>query len=100
MPTYLSPGVYVEEKLSGSAPIVSVGTSTAGFIGVIKADSPIKTDSPKSKSGDSPAAVKTYALANANASDPNVQSVPAGQVILCTNFGEFKKSFGDFSLTG
>ncbi len=33
MPQYLSPGVYVEETPSGSAPIVGVGTSTAGFIG-------------------------------------------------------------------
>lgn len=33
--TYLSPGVYVEEVPSGSAPIAGVGTSTAGFIGVI-----------------------------------------------------------------
>ena len=35
MPTYLSPGVYVEEISSGSAPIASLGTSTAGFIGVV-----------------------------------------------------------------
>lgn len=35
MPTYLSPGVYVEEIPSGSAPIAGVGTSTAGFIGII-----------------------------------------------------------------
>lgn len=33
--TYFSPGVYVEEKTSNSAPIAGVGTSTAGFIGVI-----------------------------------------------------------------
>lgn len=33
--TYLSPGVYVEEVPSGSAPIVGVGTSTAAFIGVV-----------------------------------------------------------------
>lgn len=35
MATYLSPGVYVEEISSGSAPIAGVGTSTAAFIGVI-----------------------------------------------------------------
>ncbi|NET62485.1 MAG: phage tail sheath family protein [Symploca sp. SIO2E6] len=34
MPPYSSPGVYVEEVASGLAPIVGVGTSTAGFIGV------------------------------------------------------------------
>jgi uncharacterized protein len=38
MPTYLSPGVYVEEIASGSAPIVGVGTSIAAFIGTIKSN--------------------------------------------------------------
>jgi hypothetical protein len=35
MPTYLSPGVYVEEIASGSAPIVGLGTSIAAFVGTI-----------------------------------------------------------------
>lgn len=35
MPSYLSPGVYVEEVPSGSAPIAGVGTSIAAFIGTI-----------------------------------------------------------------
>jgi phage tail sheath protein FI len=34
MPTYLSPGVYVEEVDSGSRPIEGVGTAVAGFVGV------------------------------------------------------------------
>ena len=33
MPSYLAPGVYVEEVQSGPRPIQSVGTETAGFIG-------------------------------------------------------------------
>jgi phage tail sheath protein FI len=33
MPTYLTPGVYVEEIASGLRPIQAVGTSVAGFIG-------------------------------------------------------------------
>ncbi|EST36994.1 tail protein [Streptomycetaceae bacterium MP113-05] len=33
MPSYLSPGVYVEEKDSGSRPIEGVGTSVAAFVG-------------------------------------------------------------------
>jgi phage tail sheath protein FI len=33
MPTYLAPGVYVEEVSSGSRPIEGVGTSIAGFAG-------------------------------------------------------------------
>ncbi|MEG4495021.1 phage tail sheath subtilisin-like domain-containing protein [Microcoleus sp. D3_18_C4] len=35
MATYLSPGVYVREVSSGSAPIAGAGTSTAAFIGVV-----------------------------------------------------------------
>ena len=34
MPTYLAPGVYVEEKSSGIKPIEGVSTSVAAFIGV------------------------------------------------------------------
>ncbi|MDP9388655.1 MAG: phage tail sheath subtilisin-like domain-containing protein [Actinomycetota bacterium] len=33
MPTYLSPGVYMEEVSSGSRPIEGVGTAVAGFVG-------------------------------------------------------------------
>src|SRR4051794_12700070 len=34
MPTYLSPGVYVEEVPSSSKPIEGVGTSVAAFVGL------------------------------------------------------------------
>ena len=34
MPTYLTPGVYMEEKSSGAKPIEGVSTSVAAFIGV------------------------------------------------------------------
>ena len=34
MPTYLTPGIYVEEISTGPRPIEAVGTSTAGFVGV------------------------------------------------------------------
>ncbi len=33
MPTYLSPGVYMEEVSSGAKPIEAVGTATAAFVG-------------------------------------------------------------------
>jgi phage tail sheath protein FI len=33
MPSYLSPGVYVEEVSSGSKPIAGVGTAVCGFVG-------------------------------------------------------------------
>jgi len=34
MPTYLTPGIYIEEISTGSQPIEAVGASTAAFIGV------------------------------------------------------------------
>jgi phage tail sheath protein FI len=34
MPTYLTPGIYIEEISIGSRPIEGVGTSTAAFVGV------------------------------------------------------------------
>src|SRR5215210_3732421 len=33
MPTYLTPGVYIEELPSSSRPIEAIGTSTAVFVG-------------------------------------------------------------------
>lgn len=40
MPTYLSPGVYVEEVEGGSRPIEGVGTSVAAFVGLAE-DGPL-----------------------------------------------------------
>ncbi len=34
MPTYLTPGIYVQEVSGGANPIEGVGTATAGFVGV------------------------------------------------------------------
>lgn len=38
MATYLAPGVYVEEVPSAVKPIAGVGTSTAGFVGIVADD--------------------------------------------------------------
>ena len=73
MPQYMSPGVYVEEVPSGTAPIAGVGTSTAGFVGLV----PDGATMPKKPDG------TPYALA------------PAGVPQLVTNFTEFTHSFGD-----
>ncbi|WP_017303729.1 phage tail sheath family protein [Spirulina subsalsa] len=127
MPTYLSPGVYVEEVPSGLAPIAGVGTSTAGFIGVIaltetltgseseSAEEAAAGDSTSTSKKDKSAAKKklakkgdflpsndTYSvvLQDQKTGDDSVvssESVPAGEVKLCTNFSEYKKYFGDFS---
>ena len=78
MPTYLSPGVYVEEIASGSAPITGVGTSIAAFIGTIPT-----VANPVGDGGE---------IA------PSASNIPdEGEIKLCTNFTEFKNFFGDFS---
>jgi len=73
VPQYMSPGVYVEEVPSGTAPIAGVGTSTAGFVGLV----PDGATMPKKPDG------TQYTLA------------PAGVPQLVTNFTEFTHSFGD-----
>lgn len=37
MPTYMTPGIYIEEISGGTRPIAAVGTSTAAFLGVAPA---------------------------------------------------------------
>lgn len=88
--TYLSPGVYVEEVPSGTSPIVGVGTSTAGFIGLIP-----QSTSPQTKSLKS-ATTETSSSSQA-ASSVTPGDAATGEIKFCTNFTEFKKFFGDFS---
>lgn len=73
MSSYLSPGVYVEEVPSGSAPISGVGTSTAGFIGVVADDAAM----PALPDG------SAYTIA------------AAGEPRLVTNFAEYTRQFGE-----
>jgi phage tail sheath protein FI len=89
MPTYLSPGVYVEEVRSGLAPIAGVGTSTAGFIGIISPTDNSGETNTENPGGETPA---TDAAAS-----PKSKLAAEKEVKLCTNFGEFKSFFGDFS---
>jgi Bacteriophage tail sheath protein len=69
MPQYLAPGVYVEEVPSAARPIAGVGTSTAGFIGVV-------ADGVTMPAGQTVAA--------------------AGAPQKLANWEEFKNRFGDF----
>ncbi len=77
MPQYLTPGVYVEE-IAGTPPIAGVGTSTAGFIGVV-ADNVTMPETPDSTQENK----KRYQLA------------AAGDPQLVTDWGQFKNRFGD-----
>lgn len=161
MPTYLSPGVYVEEVPSAVQAIAGVSTSTAGFIGIFKspymvprpnphrnamlgADQPITvtftfpaSNEPENKRQAALAAAAAAVvgatndfdnkvlntLADAEAfvkkaqqesSDPTKVQVTIKNTVylspqftidpdnvnmpkLCTNFGDFRKFFGDFS---
>src|SRR5262245_24879376 len=121
MAQYLSPGVYVEEVPSAVQAIAGVGTSTAGFIGVVPDRitvllpnpdyDPTLTAAERSPREERPQVAKDkkgqdVPPSSHAQSDPRtipfkssivaVESA-AGDVRLCTNFSEFKRSFGDFS---
>lgn len=80
MPTYLSPGVYVEEVPPMVRPISGVGTSTAGFLGVV-ADNVTMPQLP-GHTGTTPA--DYYPVA------------PAAHPTLLTSWSDFRNQFGDF----
>jgi uncharacterized protein len=93
MPQYLAPGVYVEEVPSSVQPIAGVGTSTAGFIGVVADDVLMP---PR------PGRFQTDTDGNP-VLDPNGDPVPvlyevapAGEPQLVTSWEQFKNRFGDF----
>lgn len=67
-PSYLSPGVYVEEVDSGTKPIESVGTAVAAFVGYTQ-------------------------IAN----DPRNGASLAGKPTLVTNWTQYTQAFGGFA---
>lgn len=82
---YLAPGVYVEE-VPGTPPIVGVGTSTAGFIGVVD---------PKLKNPDG----TEFAMPLLPTSDTERYALTAlGLPTLITNWDQFKSKFGDMHM--
>jgi uncharacterized protein len=78
MPQYLAPGVYVEE-VPGTPPIAGVGTSTAGFLGVVDT-----TD----------ASFEMPLLPGSDTTHYTVVGV--GVPTLITSWDQFKTRFGDF----
>lgn len=78
MPQYLAPGVYVEE-VPGTPPITGVGTSTAGFLGVVDTTN------------------VTFQMPLLPGSDVNRYTVIGeGVPTLITSWDQFKTRFGDF----
>lgn len=86
MPVYNTPGVYVEEVPPAVRPIVGVGTSTAGFIGVVADDvrMPLRPGKSGKKPDDTPEPNDFYTVAQ------------AGQPKLITSWEEFRTQFGNF----
>lgn len=116
MPSYQSPGVYVEEVSSGMKPIAGVGTSTAGFIGVVpnklfllsavdeatedQADGPPQEDAEVEEvdaSAATPVAVVSTPTSSNRQRYTEVNLPDEGDPKLCTNFSEFIEQFGGFS---
>lgn len=85
MPQYLSPGVYVEETPSAARPIAGVGTSTAGFIGVV-GDNVVMPLKPGKTGKNSNGTTK---------SDDYYQVAPVSKPQLITSWEQFKNNFGD-----
>lgn len=87
MPEYKAPGVYVEEIPSAIQAIVGVGTSTAGFIGIMPDSFQVPQED-----------LLTYKPKLRELTDNEKKNLAEpGEVKLCTNFSEFKRFFGGFS---
>ena len=84
MPQYLSPGVYVEEVPPAARPIAGVGTSTAGFIGLVADNVTMPFLPGKPADPNNPVASDFYTVAAAQTP------------VQITGWEEFKNNFGDF----
>lgn len=105
MPQYLAPGVYVEEVPSAIKPIAGVGTSTAGFIGLVADDvsTPLRPGvnplrEPTAEEVDADGKLKAgIDLHKTRASDPDdfYALAAVGSPELITSWEGFRNSFGD-----
>lgn len=86
MPTYLTPGVYVEEIPSQSKPIEGVGTSVAAFVGIAPAgptDTPVRI-----------ANWGQFAKTFGSLADPEAGPFMAGAYLAHAVFGYFQNGGG------
>ncbi len=93
MPTYLSPGVYVEEVPPAASPIAGTGTSTAGFIAIITSPTiqlPAERFIKKEPAPPDPSAKDVPYLRVQTITLPESE-----EVNLFTNWSSFSKKFGD-----
>ena len=87
MPSYLSPGVYVEEVPPLARPIVGVGTSTPGFIGVIP-------DTVQIPASTNPTDAATDIARGFKYVDVTLPAAASAKFV--TTWTEFTQLFGDF----
>jgi phage tail sheath protein FI len=87
MPSYLSPGVYVEEVPSSIKAIAGVSTSTAGFIGIVP---DVVNLVARNRDFD-----PTVATSKPSKLVQFTVPTPAKKVLLLTNWSEFTRAFGD-----
>lgn len=98
MPQYLTPGVYVEEVPSGSAPIAGASTSTPGIVGYVAGDVvmpfiPGKFVQAVGADGTTPL---TDDKGNPVMTGVRYTLADAGKPYLITSWEQYKNTFGDF----
>jgi uncharacterized protein len=98
MPQYLAPGVYVEEVPSAIKPIAGVGTSTAGFVGLVAND--VETTllpgaDPLRDPGEEEASGADLRKTRATHPDDFHALAEAGEPTLITSWESFRNNFGD-----
>ncbi|HEU0014111.1 MAG TPA: phage tail sheath subtilisin-like domain-containing protein [Longimicrobium sp.] len=99
MPQYLSPGVYVEEVESSIQPIAGVGTSTAGFIGLVGPGVAMPPMPGRFLTDEKGNFVNAAGALLGPDEEPVPVSYPlsaAGEAQLVTSWESFKNQFGDF----
>ena len=92
MAQYLAPGVYVEEVASAIKPIAGVGTSTAGFIGVV-ADTVTMPEIPGQF--ETTGTTGKIKIENGQPVPAKYAVAASGEPQLLTSWDAFRKNFGD-----
>jgi uncharacterized protein len=98
MPQYLAPGVYVEEVPSAIRPIAGVGTSTAGFIGLVAntVETPLRPGvNPLREATSADAAGADLTKTRSTNPEDFYPLAPVGEPQLVTSWESFRNSFGD-----
>lgn len=92
MPSYKSPGVYIEEVNAGTKPIEAVGTAVAAFIGYTEKAEEVTLHPVLDDEG--------RPVINRETGEPEMQQVTEsllGKATLVTNWSQYQAKFGSFA---